>query len=76
MFNLKRKLMPLFTMSLSIWKNGLNMVFVDTGGWIAMAVKRDRYHKKVTTCRPTIKTAFYRFPMIWKFRKIAKNWPS
>ena len=22
------------------------MVFVDTGGWIAMAVRRDRYHKK------------------------------
>ena len=25
------------------------MVFVDTGGWIAMAVKRDRYHKKAAT---------------------------
>jgi len=25
------------------------MVFVDTGGWLAMAVKRDRYHKKAAT---------------------------
>ena len=25
------------------------MVFVDTGGWIAMAVKRDRYHKRAAT---------------------------
>ena len=26
------------------------MVFVDTGGWIALAVQRDRYHKKAATC--------------------------
>ena len=26
------------------------MVFVDTGGWIAIAVKRDRYHKKAAIC--------------------------
>jgi predicted nucleic acid-binding protein len=25
------------------------MVFVDTGGWITIAVKRDRYHKKAAT---------------------------
>jgi predicted nucleic acid-binding protein len=25
------------------------MVFVDTGGWIAMAVIRDRFHKKAAT---------------------------
>ena len=25
------------------------MVFVDTGGWIAMAVKRDCYHKRAAT---------------------------
>ncbi len=25
------------------------MVFVDTGGWIAMAVKRDRFHKKAAS---------------------------
>jgi len=26
------------------------MVFADTGGWIAMAVKRDLYHKRAATC--------------------------
>jgi predicted nucleic acid-binding protein len=25
------------------------MVFVDTGGWIALAVQRDRFHKKAAT---------------------------
>ena len=24
----------------------MNMVFVDTGGWIALTVRRDQYHKK------------------------------
>lgn len=28
----------------------MNMVFVDTGGWIALTVRRDRYHKKTAAC--------------------------
>ena len=42
------------------------MVFVDTGGWIAMAVKRDRYHKEAAT--------YYRKLSKTKVRLVTSNY--
>jgi len=42
------------------------VVFVDTGGWIALAVKRDRYHKKAAT--------YYRKVSKAKVRLVTSNY--
>jgi hypothetical protein len=44
--------MPRFAMTgIFVWEEGVIMtpVFVDTGGWIAMAVIRDQHHKQAAS---------------------------